>query len=178
MLAVAEGLRFLGACLADQRNERPPGVLVHGCEEHGDAGGAPSPRHPDIEHPALPRESESCCSWCQQHSPLTLYCVILGGGRGGSSSGGLLGGVSGLLQCEPLVLESEISLITHMGGTALGVPSCSGTGVHSSHCCGRMGAGACPGAEAVCWVRGSRSSFTGAGAVPDVVPGVRWWYWP
>ena len=37
-----EALKLLWACLADQRDERPPGVLVHGCEEHGDVGGAPS----------------------------------------------------------------------------------------------------------------------------------------
>lgn len=52
---------FLWTCLPDQRDERSPGVLVHRCEEHGDAGGAPSPRHPDIETLALPWDSNFCC---------------------------------------------------------------------------------------------------------------------
>lgn len=48
-LCLPSALTPCGSCLhADQGHEGPPGVLVHRREEHGDAGGAPGPRHPHL----------------------------------------------------------------------------------------------------------------------------------
>lgn len=78
-------LKCLWVYFLDKGHERPPGVLVHRCEEHGDVGGAPSPRYPDIEDFAL-AEGMSC-TVAETGSALTTDSVLNSINRGARGGG-------------------------------------------------------------------------------------------
>lgn len=66
-------LNCLWICFLDKGHERPPGILVHRCEEHGDVGRTPSPRYPNIKDLAL--SGGVSCTVAETGSALTTNSV-------------------------------------------------------------------------------------------------------